>query len=906
MSLPFPFDFKNPDYPLIFQWRLDCLNNIRRDKEKLPGLFAYYKNNPAQFIIDWGVTSDPRNVERGLPAVIPFLLFPRQEEWVHWLIERWKNREPGLVDKSRELGLSWLCICVAVTMCIFNEGMTIGFGSRKEEYVDKKGDPKSILWKGRQFLSLLPEEFRGTWSERKHSPYMRIEFPDSNSVITGESGDGIGRGARSSIFFVDESAWIPRSDLIDASLSQTTNCRIDVSTPRGMNNSFARKRFGGKVSVFTFHWAQPLDAKLLTPSGWVLMGDIKKGDQVIGSNGLPIKILNIFPKGDSEIYRITFNDGSFTECCLDHLWSIIKKGNHKKERRHITQVMSLFEIMKNYISYDKRGFKSHAYQIPLLSNPVIFDNQELFLDPYIMGCVLGDGTIPTNTQRFIAISTIDIEIINLCNERLPKGFKFIHAGNITYRLSAFDNFRGGINGRGQHNPINKFFKELQLSGKKSHTKFIPEIYKLSSPQQRIDLLRGLLDTDGSTCKSNPGIARYYTTSISLADDVVFIVQSLGGVAKKRICKSEKRNFPGNRIYECRESFMIEIRLPGDINPFLLHRKSSSFLKSTKYFPRRSIVSIEKVGIKKSQCIRVDALDGLYITDNFIVTHNTDDPRKDQAWYEKTCRDIDDPVVIAQEIDLDYAASMEGVLIPAAWVQSAIDAHIKLNIKPTGVRKIGLDIADEGADKNAVCGRHGILIEHLEEWSGKGGDIYETVEKTFRICDQLGFYDVDYDADGLGAGVRGDARVINKTRVATGQRKILFNPFRGSGAVVDPDGNPFHSSNDSKDKEKGRTNDDFFYNAKAQAWWALRRRFQLTYRAIVENLEVNPEDIISISSSIPEYKKLMTELSQPTYSQNNNGKIVVDKTPNGARSPNKADCVMISFAPSKPKIVGFFS
>lgn len=539
MPIPFPFDFKNPDYVTVFEWRLDALNKLRSDRERLPLLVDYYKEHPAQFIIDWGVTSDPRNVERGLPALTPFLLFPRQEEWVYWLMDRWKNREPGITDKSRELGLSWLTICLSATLCLFHDGLNIGFGSRKEEYVDKKGDPKSLLWKGRQFISHLPPEFRGEWKERKHSPYMRIEFPNTSSVITGESGDGIGRGARNSIYFVDESAWIPRAELIDASLSQTTNCRIDVSTPRGMNNSFARRRFGGKISVFTLHWR-------------------------------------------------------------------------------------------------------------------------------------------------------------------------------------------------------------------------------------------------------------------------------------------------------------------------------------------------------------------------------DDPRKDDEWYQRTCGFIDDPVVIAQEIDLDYSASMEGILIPSVWVQSAVDAHIKLGIKPTGIKKGGFDIADEGADKNALCGRHGILIEYLECWSGKGSDIYESVERVFRLADSHHYPIVDYDADGLGAGVRGDARSINRIRIGDKRNKITFNPFRGSGSVVNPEGNPFLSEGETKDREKGRTNEDFFANAKAQAWWALRRRFQMTYRAVVENLPYNPEDIISIASTVTDYKKLIVELSQPTYSQNNNGKILVDKMPDGARSPNLADAVCIAFAPIRKVNAGFFS
>ena len=109
------------------------MKHLKKNPDDLRFLKKYYRDNPAQFIIDWGVTSDPRNVERGLPALTPFLLFPRQEEWVHWFLDRWKNREPGLVDKSRELGLSWLTVCVSVTMCLFHEGLVIGFGSRKEE-----------------------------------------------------------------------------------------------------------------------------------------------------------------------------------------------------------------------------------------------------------------------------------------------------------------------------------------------------------------------------------------------------------------------------------------------------------------------------------------------------------------------------------------------------------------------------------------------------------------------------------------------------------------------------------------------------------------------------------------------------------------------------------------------------
>lgn len=285
--------------------------------------------------------------------------------------------------------------------------------------------------------------------------------------------------------------------------------------------------------------------------------------------------------------------------------------------------------------------------------------------------------------------------------------------------------------------------------------------------------------------------------------------------------------------------------------------------------------------------------------NVFTLSWVDDPRKDLAWYEKTCHDIDDPVVIAQELDLNYSASVEGILIPAEWVRAAIDSHVKLNVQPTGERGAGFDVADEGVDKNAFAVRHGILLENVLEWSGKGADIFESVQKVFMLCDENSLGTVFYDADGLGAGVRGDARNINLQRMATGNPELMVLPFRGSGEVSHPDASPFASVDErASKKDVGRKNKDFFYNAKAQGWWSLRRRFQATFRAVTEGGEFDKEEIISLSSSIPGLQKLVNELSQPTYSQSANGKILVDKMPPGSKSPNLADSVMIAFAPKR--------
>src|SRR5574343_1462041 len=251
MALPEWFDFKAPDYERVYLLRAERLQNIRKDPAILPGLKEYYREHPVDFINDWGMTFDPRNAEIGLPTTVPFLLFPKQADFVAWVVERWRKREDGLGEKSRDMGVSWLCVAVSVWMWLFHPGTVVGFGSRKEEYVDKIGDPKSLFWKIRQFIELLPKEFRPAKYE---APHMRIVNHDTGAAIVGEAGDNIGRGNRTSIYFKDESAFYEHPEAIDAALSQTSNCKIDVSTPNGNGNPFFRKRHSGKVKVFTFHW----------------------------------------------------------------------------------------------------------------------------------------------------------------------------------------------------------------------------------------------------------------------------------------------------------------------------------------------------------------------------------------------------------------------------------------------------------------------------------------------------------------------------------------------------------------------------------------------------------------------------------------------------------------------------
>lgn len=227
------------------------LTKIRRDPYLLAAAKLHYKLNPNDFISDWLFTSDPRKS----PSLLPFILFKRQQEYIEWLQQRWLAKEDGLVEKSRDMGLTWLSMAFAIWLWLFHDGVKIGFGSRKEDLVDRLDDPDSIFEKGRMILRYLPPEFLPTgFSMKNHAPHMKLINPANDSTIIGESGDQIGRGGRSSIYFKDESAFYERPMRIEAALSQNSDVKIDISTPNGEGNPFWRKRFGGAISVFTFHW----------------------------------------------------------------------------------------------------------------------------------------------------------------------------------------------------------------------------------------------------------------------------------------------------------------------------------------------------------------------------------------------------------------------------------------------------------------------------------------------------------------------------------------------------------------------------------------------------------------------------------------------------------------------------
>ncbi|EYB69064.1 hypothetical protein DEIPH_ctg011orf0031 [Deinococcus phoenicis] len=196
----------------------------------------------------------------GLPANLPFVLRPKQIELVRWLEERERTQTSGLIEKSRDEGMSYVILGFFLHHWLFVEGFAAGVGSRKEEYVDKKGDPKTLFHKFRDMFYKLPEWMQPEgFSRKEHDNFMRVVNPVNGASLTGEAGDNIGRGGRTSMYLLDEWAYHANQEAVDAAISQNTNVRIKGSTPNGIGDRFYNDRFSGKYPVFTMPWRENPD-----------------------------------------------------------------------------------------------------------------------------------------------------------------------------------------------------------------------------------------------------------------------------------------------------------------------------------------------------------------------------------------------------------------------------------------------------------------------------------------------------------------------------------------------------------------------------------------------------------------------------------------------------------------------
>lgn len=266
---------------------------------------------------------------------------------------------------------------------------------------------------------------------------------------------------------------------------------------------------------------------------------------------------------------------------------------------------------------------------------------------------------------------------------------------------------------------------------------------------------------------------------------------------------------------------------------------------------------------------------------------SDHPAKSQHWYNMRRQRAEDEGLLhifAQEVDRDYSAAVENILIPAAWVQAAKGAHLKLGLSPSGKRTAGMDVADGGSDVNALCMMRGMLVEHMETLAGDGDDAYYDFHAK---AAKRGAHEFWYDVTGIGRA----AKVAAKNT----ENEMPVFAWVPSGAVV----NPHESIMGEGDNDVTRTNRDHYYSLKAQAWFYLRRRFKKTYDWVRNGIPCDPDDIISLPEKAPWVDKLITELGQVTYGYQSGGKVIVNKAPAGTKSPNMADALVIAAMQPKP-------
>lgn len=241
---PEPLSHENwpPDYRAVYAWRMRQLELINTP-EMIAAAKAYYSTRPMEFIIHWIDTYNPRKIR---DKWMPFVFFSKQAEFATFLHELRSKGENGLVEKCRDAGATWECCAYSVWSWLFIDNDSIGWGSRKEDLVDRLGNPDSIFEKMRLIIKRLPSFFLPVgFSPKDHATFMKLINPENGSVIMGEAGDNIGRGGRTSMYFKDESAHYPRPELVEAALGDNTNVQIDISSVNGLGNVFHRRREAG-------------------------------------------------------------------------------------------------------------------------------------------------------------------------------------------------------------------------------------------------------------------------------------------------------------------------------------------------------------------------------------------------------------------------------------------------------------------------------------------------------------------------------------------------------------------------------------------------------------------------------------------------------------------------------------
>ena len=386
-----------------------------------------------------------------------------------------------------------------------------------------------------------------------------------------------------------------------------------------LEGGLGKGELGVIIGSSSFGKAQPLDSRIVTPYGWKLMGEMQVGDYVIGADGKPHKVIGVFPQGMRPIYKVSFSNGTSCECDIEHLWNVNShyqrcgkkyvRGLSKNKNDkfyipdHSFKTLTLREIIEKGIF--KKSKNRFNFKVP--KNDIVeFAENTNIINPYLVGYLLGDGNLD---RVSISVGMSDKEDIEQELRAILQDDLHIFLRE-NRNIWSFD-----IVGE-----TKKYIKE-NFEPQTSESKIIPSKYLFNSSKNRIALLQGLMDSDG--CANKNGSCEFSSKSKALANQVQFLVRSLGGFASIDVDNSVYYSKKYEKHIDCGLRYRVTISMCDESIPlFRLTRKQERVKYRTRLKDAIFITSAEYIGDKEAQCIMVDSEEHLYLTEDFIVTHNT--------------------------------------------------------------------------------------------------------------------------------------------------------------------------------------------------------------------------------------------------------------------------------------------
>lgn len=362
--------------------------------------------------------------------------------------------------------------------------------------------------------------------------------------------------------------------------------------------------------------ALPNSTRIPTPSGWTTVGKVRVGDHLFDAFGKPTKVIGVFPQGEKEVFEVTFKDGRKAKCCKEHLWSFNTSSQKQKSKdNRVFYTESLADIMKRPLQNSRQGYN---ILVPM-NKAVEYEEKDFYLPPYVFGLLLGDGSFRQHkSNKSLQFSSETPELPNLIAEEMGWTVKRGSKHNFTW----FFGFKEAQ--ESQPRRLNVWVEEAlreypELIGAYSNTKFIPDKYLQGSISQRIDLLNGLLDSDGTI--DEKGRVSFATTSERMRDNIIELVQSLGMKGSFGVSTTgrDRPLFTVN-IVGSKEQKQLLFRLQRKVDIRDRYIKSGKRVERNTHNP---IIKIESLGYSEEMtCFRVDNDEHLFLMNDYIVTHNT--------------------------------------------------------------------------------------------------------------------------------------------------------------------------------------------------------------------------------------------------------------------------------------------